>query len=190
MLILSAIWISDCLSLVHIVEIRMNSLSVVFQDGSSSCYFSRKLFEFWAHANSLDHLDCSHGSLAEFCNKFFVSGSKFLSRHWRQLLELALVLIFLTIWISDCLFLAHIVKIRRNTLSILFWDGSSSSYFLRKHSKFELVRIFLIIWAAVVFVLIFFYNGALDVFFFQDGKFSMRIKAVGILSLWNLWQIT
>ena len=26
--------------------------------------FSRKLFEFWAYSNFLDHLDCSHGALA------------------------------------------------------------------------------------------------------------------------------
>ena len=36
------------------------------RDGSSSSYFSRKLFEFGAYANSLDHLDCSHGALAVF----------------------------------------------------------------------------------------------------------------------------
>ena len=28
--------------------------------------FLRKLFKFWAYANSLDHLDCSHGALAVF----------------------------------------------------------------------------------------------------------------------------
>jgi len=60
------IWISDNLSLAHIVKIRMNSLSVIFQDGGSSCYFSRKLFEFLAYAHFLDHLDCSHGALAVF----------------------------------------------------------------------------------------------------------------------------
>ena len=57
----------------------MNSLSVLFRDGSSSSYFSRKLFEFGAYANSPDHLDCSHGVLAVFWNKIFISGSKFLS---------------------------------------------------------------------------------------------------------------
>jgi len=65
-LILLTIWISGCLSLAHIVEIRMNSLSVLFRDGSSSSDFSRKLFEFLASANFHDHLDCSHGALALF----------------------------------------------------------------------------------------------------------------------------
>ena len=57
----------------------MNSLSVLFRDGSSSSCFSRKLFEFGAHANSVDRMDCSHGVLAVFYNKIFISGSKFLS---------------------------------------------------------------------------------------------------------------
>jgi len=41
--------------------------------------FSRKLFEFGAYANSLDHSDCSHGVLAVFYNKIFISEIKFLS---------------------------------------------------------------------------------------------------------------
>ena len=57
----------------------MNLLSVLFGDGSSSSYFSRKLFEFGANANSVDRLDYSHGVLAVFCNKNFISESKFLS---------------------------------------------------------------------------------------------------------------
>ena len=48
----------------------------LFLDESSSSYFSRKLFEFGAYANSLDHLDCS---LAVFYNENFISGRKFLS---------------------------------------------------------------------------------------------------------------
>ena len=31
------------------------------------------------NANSLDHLDCSHGVLPVFYNQIFLSGSKFLS---------------------------------------------------------------------------------------------------------------
>ena len=43
------------LCLAHIAtRIRMNSLSVLFRDGSSSSYFWRKLFEFGAYANSVD----------------------------------------------------------------------------------------------------------------------------------------
>ena len=41
--------------------------------------FLRKLFKFGAYPNSLDHLDCSHAALTVFYNKFFISGSKFLS---------------------------------------------------------------------------------------------------------------
>ena len=36
--------------LAHIVKMRMNLLSVLFLDGSSSFYFSRKLFGFGAYA--------------------------------------------------------------------------------------------------------------------------------------------
>ena len=53
--------------------------------------------ELGAYANSLDHLDWSHGVLAVFYNQIFISGSKFLSHQWRQLLELVLVLFFLII---------------------------------------------------------------------------------------------
>ena len=76
-LFLLIISISDCLCLAHIVEIRMNLVEVLFRDRSAPSYFSRKLFEFGAYANSLDHLDRSHGVLAVFCNKKFISGSKF-----------------------------------------------------------------------------------------------------------------
>ena len=65
-LISLTIWISDCLSLAHIVRIRMNLLLVLFRDGSSSSYFSRKLFKFRAYASVFDHLDCSHAVLAAF----------------------------------------------------------------------------------------------------------------------------
>jgi len=197
------------LCLTHIVEIMMNSLSVLFWDRSSPSYFSRKLFKFGASANSLDHLDCSHGILAVFYNKFFISESKFLSppllavvrtcacaisldhldfrlfmfgshsysksgwmhcqfyfetevhlpifwgscsnldlmrilliiwiavwqyfiikfffqeanfcaHQWRRLLELALVLFLLTIWISDFLFLAHIASQNQDDFTVSF----------------------------------------------------------------------
>ena len=39
----------------------------------------RKLFEFGAHGNSLNHLNCSHGVLAVFYNQMFNSGSRFMS---------------------------------------------------------------------------------------------------------------
>ena len=68
-----------------------------FWYGSSSSLFSRKLVEFGAYANALDHLDCSHGVHSVFYNIFFISGSKSLSHHWRQLLALKFVLFILTI---------------------------------------------------------------------------------------------
>ena len=76
----------------------MNSLSVLFRDGNSFSYFSRKLFEIGAYANSLDCLDCSHGILGVFYN----------------------AVVILTVSISDCLCLATLDEIRMNSLSILF----------------------------------------------------------------------
>jgi len=71
------IWNSYCLSLAHIVEIRMNSLAVLFWAGSSSSYVSRKLLTIRIAA--LVH-QWQH----------FILGSNFLSHQWRKLLELAL----------------------------------------------------------------------------------------------------
>ena len=83
----------------------MNLLSVLFWNGSSSSYFLRKLFELGTYVNSLDHLDCSHGVMAVFCNNCFISGGKYLIHQRRQLLELALVFFLLTIWIFKlCMF--------------------------------------------------------------------------------------
>ena len=54
-----------------------------------------------------------------------------------QLLELALVLFLLTIWISDCLCLAHIASRNQAELIVsLFGEISSSSYFSRKLFEF------------------------------------------------------
>ena len=163
-LISLSIRISECLSLAHIVEIRINSLSVLFRDGSSSSNFSRKLFEFWVYVNILDHLDCSHGALAVFYfrSKFLYPSMKSVVRtcacayslmrilavfYFRKQISLPIndgsfwnlplqVRISLTIRISDCLFLAHIVHIRMNSLSVLFRDGCSSSNFSRKLLEF------------------------------------------------------
>ena len=79
-LFLLTIWISDCLCLAHIAAQNQDEFTVSFvRDGSSSSYFTRKLFEFGAYSNSLDHLDCSHGVLAVFYNKKCILGSKFIS---------------------------------------------------------------------------------------------------------------
>jgi len=64
---------------------NQNEFSVrLFRDGSSSSYFSRKLLEFGAYANSLDHLDCR---LAVFYNRNFILGSKFLSSSMKAVVE-------------------------------------------------------------------------------------------------------
>ena len=54
-----------------------------------------------------------------------------MSRHqWRQLLELALVLFLLNIWISNQLCFAQIVEIRINWLSVLFpWEKFTFFFF-------------------------------------------------------------
>ena len=65
------------LCLAHIATRNQDEFTAIFfRDGSSTSYFSRKLFELGAYANSLDHLDCS---LAVLYNKKCISGSKFLS---------------------------------------------------------------------------------------------------------------
>ena len=187
-LFIFTILISDCLSLAHTVEIRMNWLSVLFQvevhlpifRGSCSIFdLMRILLIIWSavlvhsqyfvifflfqEANfSHHHWTCAcaislpfkfqivyinqneftvrlfqawsssfifRGSFTNFelmrilliiwisvmvhwqcfIKYIFILGSKFLSHQWSQLLELVLVLILLTIWISGCLSLAHIV---------------------------------------------------------------------------------
>ena len=65
----------------------MNSLSVLFRDRSSPSYVLRKLFELGAYANALDYLDCTHGGLAVFYNKIFISGSKFLSPSMKSVVK-------------------------------------------------------------------------------------------------------
>ena len=89
----------------------MNSLSVLFRDGSSSSYFLRKLFEFRAYPNSLDHSDCSHGVLAVFYKKKLFQKAN-LSPH--------VVLFLLTIRISDCLSLARIATRNQDEFIVIF----------------------------------------------------------------------
>ena len=60
------------------------------------------------------------------------------------------VLISLTIWISDCLFLAHIVEIRLFSLSVFFETEVYLPIFWESCSKLELMQILLIIWFAVM----------------------------------------
>ena len=99
---------------------------------------------------------CSYGTPAVF----FFKEAKF-SHRWRQLLELALVQISLSICISDHLSLAHIVEIRMNSLSVLFWDRSSSFYVSKSCLNFELMQILLIIWIAVIVHRQYLLNGAI-----------------------------
>ena len=119
-LFLLPISISECIFLAHIVEVRMNSLSVSFWDRSSYSFFLTKLFKSAAYANSLDHLDCRNGALVVFINKNFISGTKFLCHQWRQLLVLACLLFLSIIWIIRLLCMAHSFEIRMNSLSVLW----------------------------------------------------------------------
>ena len=135
-LFLLKIWISDCLCLAHIVEIRMNSLSVWFWDGSSSSYFLRKLIEFGASANSLDQLDCSHDVLAVFYNNIFISESNIFSPSMKAVIRTCACAISLDHLGLRLLCLAHIVEFRMNSLSVLFRDRSLSSNFSRKLIEF------------------------------------------------------
>ena len=61
-------------------EDHLDQFAVSFSSRQKFTFlFSRKLFKFGAYANSLDHLDCSHGVLAVFYEKKIISESKFLS---------------------------------------------------------------------------------------------------------------
>ena len=124
--------------LTYLVELRIISLSVLFHDRTSSFYFLRKLLEFRAFTNSLDHLDCSLGALAVFMIKIFISGIKFLSQSINAVVRTCACAIALDRFDLKIVYvwLTYLVKIRMNLLSVLFWEGSLSSYFLRKLFKF------------------------------------------------------
>ena len=120
------------LCMAHIVEIRMNLLSVSFQNGSS--YLCWKLLEFWAYANSLDHLDCS---LAAFYNKISISGIKFLSQSIMAVVRTCECTISLGHFdFRMYMFGSHSRNQDEFTLSFIR-DGSSSSYFSRKLFEFR-----------------------------------------------------
>ena len=85
----------------QIVEIKMNSLAIVFIDRSSSFFYSRKLLGCKECTDSLDHLHCS-------CFFFFMHWQCFIL--WRIFLSLKIKPVywysefvqFLIIWIADC----------------------------------------------------------------------------------------
>ena len=119
----------------------MNSLPIIFRDASSPSYFSRKLFEFGAYANSLDHLDCSHCALAVFIIIFLFQEANFYTQQWTQLLKLTLVLLFFTIWISDCLCLTHIASQNQDELTVsLFQDEVHCPILWASCSNLELMQ--------------------------------------------------
>ena len=61
-------------------HLPMDQFTVSFSSRQKFTFlFSRKLFEFGAYANSLDHSDCSHGVLAVFYKKKIISDSNFFS---------------------------------------------------------------------------------------------------------------
>ena len=94
------------------------------QDEFTVSFISRQKFMFLFYEESVRILSLCEFSwsfgLQSWCTGSILFQEAYFSPHqWRQLLELALVLILLTIWISDCLSLAHIVEIRMNSLSII-----------------------------------------------------------------------
>ena len=137
-LFLLTIWISYCLCLAHIATRNLDEFTVSFiWDRSSSSYFTRKLFEFGAHANSLDHLDCSHGVLAVFDNIFFISGSKFLSTSMKAV-------------VRTCACAISLDKIVYVLLTFLYEMEVHLPILRGSCSNLELMRILLIIWIAVM----------------------------------------
>ena len=82
--------------------------------------FSRKLFEFGAYANSLDHSDCSQVYWQYFMRTNLFQKVNFSPHLKRQLSELAFVLFLLTIRISDCLCLAHIASRNQDEFTVSF----------------------------------------------------------------------
>ena len=128
----------------------MNLLLVIFQDRSSSSYFSRKLFEFGAYANSLDHLDCSHNVLAVFYNQIFISGSKFLSPSMKAVVRSCACAISLDhLDFRLFMFGSHSYSNQDEFTVSSIRDGSSSPILRGSCSNLELMRILLIIWIAV-----------------------------------------
>ena len=126
------IWISDChVWLTQILEIRMNSLSVLFKTEVHLPILRRTCSNLELIGILLIIWIAVMVYLQYFIINFLFQEANFSPHQWSQLLELVLVLILLIIWISGCLSLAHIVKIRMNSLSVLFRDGSSSSFFSR-----------------------------------------------------------
>ena len=125
------------------------------KSGWIHCQFcSRRKFSFLFYEEavriwSLCEFSWSFGLQSWCTGSILFKEANFSPHQWRQLLELALVLFLLIIWISDCLCLAHIAEIRMILLSVLFQDGSLSSYFWGSCSNLELMRILLIIWIAV-----------------------------------------
>ena len=117
--------------------------------------------------NFLDNLEFSHCVLALFYNNFLVQ-QIFLSHQRSQLLELALVLLFLTIWISDCLCLYHTIEIRMNSLSVFFSRRKFIVLFFKEAVRIWNLSNFLNSLSCSYCVLAVFCN----IFFFQEANFS------------------
>ena len=127
----------------------MNWLSVLFQDGSSSSYFTRELFKFGPYANSLDHLNCS---LVEFYNKHFISGSTFLTSSMKgSFWNMLLYYFYWPLWFQ-------IVMFGSPRYSTSEWIHCQFCFEMEVHLpvfqgsclNLELIWILLIIWIAVM----------------------------------------
>ena len=155
-----------------LLTVWINSLSVLVRDRSSPSYFSRKLLEFGAYANYLDHLDCSHGVLGVFYNKIFISESKFLSPSMKTIIRTYACAFSHDHLDFSLLCVAHIAtRIRMNSLSVLFETEVHLPILRGSCSNLELMRILLIIWIAVMVYWQYFIRKN----FFQKAIFSPHL---------------
>ena len=108
------------------------------------CKEAVRIVRLW---NSLDYLDCS---LVVFYIIFFISGSKSLSPSMKAVVITCACAISPDHLDFRQLCKAQVVKIRMNSLSVLFRDGSSYSFFWLSCLNLQLMRTLLIIWIAVM----------------------------------------
>ena len=129
----------------------------------------RKLFEFGAYRNSLNHLDWSHGVLAVFYNQMFNSQSKFITLSMKVVVRTCACAASLDHLDLTLLMFGSHGSLNSGWIPCLFYFETDIHLpiFQGSCSHFELMQIHLIIWIAVMvdwqyFVII----------FIQETKFS------------------
>ena len=107
MRILLTIWISDCLCLAHIASQNQDEFTVSFISRQKFIFlFFEEAVWIWRLCKFSFSFGLQLWCAGSIYKKVFISGSKFLSHEWRQLLELAVVLLLLTILMLDGFVLA------------------------------------------------------------------------------------